>query len=315
MIDRQQPMPRPHGWQFIDLAEHGVNTGRSYVAALLCIVLCPLGAAVLLGLAVGVGAALRHTPPGSMAPIAAVMEQYGPIVVAGAAVLYGVVRLHRRPWRSLIAPDLHIDRRRLAIGGGVEFAILVGQLAIVQALTGWSWRLVMPGAAAAAAFALGLVLIPLQAASEEILFRGYLTQALGRAVRSRILIAGIVGLLFGLLHLHAHGPLTVPYFLIVALIFSLVSLRDDRLELAIGGHAAMNLFAFAVANIILIGPGPVDPGVGDPGLSEPGVIGAGQSAMPFNWAAILVLIVNGALFYGVTRLLVRVICDRGAVRR
>jgi hypothetical protein len=36
------------------------------------------------------------------------------------------------------------------------------------------------------------------------------------------------------------------------------------------------------------------------------MIGAPQATMPFNAAAIGVLIVNGALFYGLTRLLVRV---------
>ena len=72
--------------------------------------------------------------------------------------------------------------------------------------------------------------IPPQAASEGLLFRGYLTQALGRIIRSRVLIAATVGLVFSLLHFNAHGPLTVPYFFVLSLIFSLVSLRDERLR-------------------------------------------------------------------------------------
>ena len=38
-------------------------------------------------------------------------------------------------------------------------------------------------------------------AGEEVLFRGYLTQALGRIARSRVLIAATVGVVFGVLHL------------------------------------------------------------------------------------------------------------------
>ena len=127
------------------------------------------------------------------------------------------------------------------------------------------------------------------------LCRGYLTQALGRIVRSRVLISVLVALIFGLLHLSVHGPLTLPYFVVVSLIFSLVSLRDERLELVIGGHAAMNLFAFVAANSGLVGAS---------------VGGIGQGVVAFNGAAIVVVMVNGALFYAITRILVLLFCER-----
>lgn len=275
------------GWQFIDLAELGINTGRSYAAAVLRIILYPLAFTVVLALA---SALASPALPRSSAPVIAAVLQFGPIVVAGIAVMRSVVQSHQRPWRSLIAADPGIDWRRVAIGGSVELAILAGQFALVYALTGWPLRLAIPAAGLPLA-AVTLVLIPLQSASEELLFRGYLTQALGRIARSRVLIAATVGAVFGLLHLDVHGPLTVPYFCVVSLIFSLVSLRDDRLELVIGGHAAMNLFAFAAANT---------------GLAGAVIGGVAEGAVAFNWAAIVVLMVNGALFYGLTRLLVRV---------
>ncbi|MGC2414414.1 MAG: CPBP family intramembrane glutamic endopeptidase [Stellaceae bacterium] len=282
---------RPRGWQFIDLAELGSNTVGSYAAALLRIILYPLAAALALGLAAGIDTIVNHRPPGSIDPIVGILVQYGLIIVVGLAVLRGVVRSHLRPWRSLVAADLSLDWRRLAIGSGVQLGIFVGELALVHALTGWPWRFSLSGGLPLFVFA--LCLIPLQAASEEILFRGYLTQALGRIVRSRVLIAAIVGLVFGVLHLNAHGPLTVPYFFVLSLVFSLVSLRDERLELVIGGHAAMNLFAFAAANSGLVGAA---------------IGGIGQGAALFTWAAIAAMMVNGALFYAITRLLVRVFC-------
>jgi membrane protease YdiL (CAAX protease family) len=291
---RQQASRTARGWRFIDLAGLGINTARSYVAALLWIVLCPLAVAVVLGAAAGVSGVIKQRPQDVLAPTTAILEQYGPIVVAGAALLYAVARIHRRPWQSLIAPDLRLDGGRFAIGFLVEVAILGGQLGLVHALTGWPWMFSVPEPLGV--FVLALLLIPLQAASEEILFRGYLTQALGRVLRSRVLIAAAVGVVFGGLHLNAYGALTVPYFLVLSLIFSVVSLRDDRLELVIGGHVAMNLFAFVVASAML-----------GPEILGQGTIGASQAAMPFNAAAIAVLIVNGALFYGLTRLLVRLV--------
>jgi membrane protease YdiL (CAAX protease family) len=287
-----RPRLAEHGRAFIDLAELGRNTGRSYAAALVRIILYPLAMAVLLGLAVSFNTLALHLPPGSIDPIVGMSAQYGLIVAAGFAVLRNVKRSHHRPWRSLVASDLRLDWRRLAIGGGVQFAILTGELALVHALTGWPWRFSL--AAGLPLFVLAVLLIPLQAASEEVLFRGYLTQALGRIVRSRILIAATVGMVFGVLHLNVHGPLTMPYFFLLSLIFSLVSLRDDRLELTIGGHAAMNLFAFGAATA---------------GLVEPAVAGTGDTAMSFNWAAIGALMLNGAVFYGLTRLLVRLFCE------
>ena len=291
---RQQASRTARGWRFIDLAGLGINTVRSYVAALLWIVLCPLAVAVVLGAAAGISGVIKQRPQDVLAPATAILEQYGPIVVAGAAVLYGVARFHQRPWQSLIGPDLRLGASRLAIGFGVEVIILGGQLALVLALTGWPWMFSVPEPLGV--FVLALLLIPLQAASEELLFRGYLTQTLGRIVRSRLAIALSVALVFGGLHLNTYGPLTVPYFFVLSLIFSLVSLCDERLELAIGGHAAMNLFAFLVASAML-----------GPEILGQGTIGASQAAMPFNAAAIAVLIVNGALFYGLTRLLVRLV--------
>jgi membrane protease YdiL (CAAX protease family) len=294
MINAQRRTPRTgRGWRFIDRAGIGINTARSYLAALLWIVLCPLAAAVVLGVSAGISGVVKQRPPDLIAPTTAILELYGPIVVAGGAVLYSVARIHQRPWQSLISPDLRLDGRRVAIGFAVEVAILGGQLALVHALTGWPWIFSLPDPLGV--FLLALLLIPLQAASEELLFRGYLTQTLGLVLRSRVAIALVVGAVFGGLHLNAYGPLTVPYFLVLSLIFSAVSLRDERLELVVGGHAAMNLFAFVVATAML-----------GPETLGQGMIGAGQAGMPFNAAAIAVLIVNGALFYGLTRLFVRV---------
>jgi len=295
MADLQQRATETgRGWRFIELAALGVNGPRSYAAAFAWIVLCPLAMAVVLGAAAGISGVIKQRPQDVLAPTTAILEQYGPIVVAGAALLYAVARIHRRPWQSLIAPDLRLDGVRFAIGFIVQVAILGGQLALVHALTGWPWMFSVPEPLGV--FVLALLLIPLQAASEELLFRGYLTQTLGRVLRSRVAIALVVGAAFGGLHLNAYGPLTVPYFLVLSLIFSLVSLRDERLELVIGGHAAMNLFALVVASAML---GPESP--------TQGMIGGPQAAMPFNAAAIAVLVINGALFYGLTRLLVRLV--------
>jgi uncharacterized protein len=283
---------RQYGRQFIGLAGLGINTGRSYAAALARIVLYPLAAAIALGLTV-VAINFADWPPDLIAlnPVIGIITQFGLIVAAGAAVLRGVVRSHRRPWQSLVAPDLRVDWRRLSIGLGVQLAVLAGEFAAVAVLAGLPLRVGLP--APLSATLLALIVIPLQSASEEVLFRGYLTQAIGRLVHGRGVVALIVALIFGGLHLNSHGLLTIPYFAVFSLILSVVSLRDDRLELAIGCHTGVNLFGFAAGGLLGIGPA---------------AIGLNSQAAAFNVASIALLAVNGALFYGLTRLLVRVFC-------
>jgi CAAX protease family protein len=289
------PRQRGLGWDFIDLAGLGDNRLRCYLIGLLRILLYPLGFAIIAGVAIGVAiaipAALAHRPFPGIGPIPMLILQFGSIAMVGVAVLRTVARTHKRTWLSVVAPDLRLDWRRLAIGLGFELALKL--LLLLFAAAAGQVRGATFAAMTADQLALlgvALFLVPLQAASEEILFRGYLTQALGRILPSRCLIVVAIALLFGLLHLNTYGPVTLPYFLVLSLLYSLVSLRDGRLELAIGGHAAMNLFAVWLGNAMS----------GEPATPH--------AAVTLTWAMVAILLAHGALFYALTRLLVRRFC-------
>jgi membrane protease YdiL (CAAX protease family) len=273
-----------YGWAFIDLARLGRNTARSYIATLLRIVLLPV-AFLLVGMAALVAAAAAGWLRSSdLPPSLAIALGVGGVIVAGLALAWGVVRSHRRPWMSLIAADLRLDWRRLAIGAVVEAVLLGLTVVLGHWLAGQPWP--SGSSAPLPALAAIMLLIPFQAASEEMLFRGYLTQALGRLSRHRIVIALAVGVVFGALHLNAYGALTLPYLLLLSLIFSFVSLRDERLELVIGAHTANNWLA----------------------LSAFDLFDKGDHATRLGWLALAILVVNGALFYAATRLLVERFC-------
>jgi membrane protease YdiL (CAAX protease family) len=216
-------------------------------------------------------------------PAVVIALAIGAVIVAGLALVWGVVRSHRRPWMSLIATDLRLDWRRLLIGAAVEAVLLGLTIALGHWLVGQPW----PSGSnmSAPALAVIMLLIPFQAASEEMLFRGYLTQALARLSRHRSVIVLVVGAVFAALHFNAYGALTLPYLLLLSLIFSLVSLRDERLELVIGAHAANNWLALGAFDLF----GKTD-------------------ATRLGWASLAILIVNGALFYAGTRLLVERFC-------
>src|SRR5579885_1708034 len=99
---------------FIELAALGINSPRSYVATLLRVVLFPIA---FLGVAFGSLslAAAPHWRSAAELPAAAVTCACAAVIVAGASLIRGVCRSHRRPWLSLVSVDLTLDWRRLAI--------------------------------------------------------------------------------------------------------------------------------------------------------------------------------------------------------
>jgi membrane protease YdiL (CAAX protease family) len=104
-------------------------------------------------------------------------------------------------------------------------------------------------------FFFAILLIPIQAACEELFFRGYLMQGLGLRIRGIIVLPVISGIIFGALHLwnpemtETNGSwlLAATYFLI-GLFAAVITLLDGGLELALGLHVANNLYTALVAN-------------------------------------------------------------------
>ena len=94
---------------------------------------------------------------------------------------------------------------------------------------------------------IAVVLIPLQTSFEEYLFRGYLMQGLGVATKTRWFPLLFTSIVFGLLHIANPEVSKLGYELLVYYIgtgffLGIITLMDEGLELALGFHAANNLF-------------------------------------------------------------------------
>jgi len=106
--------------------------------------------------------------------------------------------------------------------------------------------------------AVSLLLIPLQSATEEIFFRGYLNQAAERILKSKWTAFIITSLLFMCVHLAnpearegaANGilPLVMSGYFLFGFIACLMVFIDGGLESAIGVHVANNTFAAVAVN-------------------------------------------------------------------
>ena len=103
-----------------------------------------------------------------------------------------------------------------------------------------------------------LLLIPLQSATEEIFFRGYLNQAAERILKSKWTAFVVTSLLFMAVHLAnpearegaANGilPLVMSGYFLFGFIACLMVFVDGGLESAIGVHVANNTFAAVAVN-------------------------------------------------------------------
>jgi membrane protease YdiL (CAAX protease family) len=164
--------------------------------------------------------------------------------------------IHQRRFLTLATPAVSIRWKRLFQGFGVWFVLSI-LVAVTEALLHpgryvWSLNL---GDYIPFVF-LAIILIPIQTSAEELFFRGYLLQAFGRRVRNIWLLSAISGVIFMLPHfLNPEAKLNLwlmgLYYFSMGAAMAYVSLRDGRLELALGMHAANNLFTALFANAVV----------------------------------------------------------------
>ena len=94
---------------------------------------------------------------------------------------------------------------------------------------------------------IAIVLVPLQTSFEEYLFRGYLMQGIGVLVKNKWFPLVITSVVFGLLHIanpevDKLGYVIMVYYIGTGFFLGIMTLMDEGLELALGFHAANNLF-------------------------------------------------------------------------
>lgn len=94
---------------------------------------------------------------------------------------------------------------------------------------------------------IAIALIPVQTSLEEYIFRGYLMQGFGMLAKNKWFPLLMTSLIFGGLHMFNPEVKTLGYFIMVyyigtGLFLGVMTLMDEGMELALGFHAANNLF-------------------------------------------------------------------------
>lgn len=239
------PLPVTPAARFLALADGGRNAWWRYLLGIAVI-----AAFWLVGGNIAFALALR-LPLGIVTEFVAVNAS---VLMLLAGVITVVIVLHRRGWRTLVTPQPRLEWRRIAEGAVVWMA-LTALFAVVENLLhpgryAWSFdpQRWLPF------FCAALLLTPLQCAAEELVFRGYLVQAMGRLLRRPALLAVMGSAVFTIPHLSnpevgAYGlAIMAANYFAMGVFLASIALRDGRLELAIGAHAGNNFMLAVFVN-------------------------------------------------------------------
>lgn len=233
---------------FLQIARQGRNDWWRYVAGVVVIFICWIAGQVAFTLPFlfsGTDATIAD-----LLLLTALLLSFAPALAAVAVV---VRFLHGRPFLSLITPCKQVGWGRVAIGFGAWFAIAAVAAVIEAILYPGRYQPTSEPLSVLPFLVVAALLIPVQAGTEELVYRGYLLQGMGLLFRQPLLLATLNGALFALPH--AANPETsvsllkaLSLYFLAGFFWALVTLRSGTLELAWGAHSANNFFTVVVAN-------------------------------------------------------------------
>jgi uncharacterized protein len=241
-----QPPPVHH---FLDLAREGKNEWWRYLVAIAGITILTLVIATAFVIITGFFRLLFEVYG---------LYDYVEVNLVFAALMvsmFVVVRdVHRRRFRTLITPWPRISWLRILIGFGL-WIFLLAVVSLVDYLLrpeGYQLNSDLPPHMLLPALVV-LVLTPIQATAEELLFNGYLLQGLALLTRNSVVLVVASGLLFMLGHL-ANPEMSAGLVAMMLnyagfeILLATMTIRTQGLELAIGVHAGNNLFSALIVN-------------------------------------------------------------------
>lgn len=252
----EQPT-QPMGQRFIDLALLGNNATWRYIVSLALIgffwlILGGIPYAVL----VLAGGMLGNMPT-EVDPATGVIAGLDPLwsyvainlslvmLLVGVCVIAPL--MHGRSVRTLITTRRQISWRRFGQGFGLFFLLAALDAFIEWRLNPSDFAVNFDPTRFFILVPLAVILTPLQVAAEELMFRGYLIQMLGRIFKSPVAAAVGAAVLFAVPHFFnpemESGAIAMALnYVIMGLFMGLLVLRDNRIELAVGVHAGSNFF-------------------------------------------------------------------------
>jgi uncharacterized protein len=155
--------------------------------------------------------------------------------------------IHKRKFKTLITPNRKIDWKKIGFGFASFFVILTCTTVIDAVLNPGDYALNdINFSDFLILFVLVLISTPIQTTCEEVFFRGYLMQLIGKWFRNPFILSLIAGAIFGSLHFAnpemGYSPILMGIdYVLTGVIWCYISVKTNSTELAIGAHAANNM--------------------------------------------------------------------------
>ena len=158
-----------------------------------------------------------------------------------------IKKLNERSLLSVTTSRSKIDWSRVffsfAIWGMISVVLIVGDYIITPDSYEWNFN----SKSFAILLVISVALIPIQTSLEEYIFRGYLMQGFAGIFKNRWGPLVVTSIIFGCLHLfnpevEKLGYGIMVYYIGTGLFLGILTLMDEGIELALGFHAANNLF-------------------------------------------------------------------------
>jgi membrane protease YdiL (CAAX protease family) len=169
--------------------------------------------------------------------------------VVGFVGLYVVVKfLHKQTMTSIATSRPKLDWKRIWFAF-IFWGILSSGLVLLDYfyLSPENYQFNFEPKRFAILVVIAVALIPFQTSLEEYLFRGYLMQGFGTLAKNRWFPLVMTSVIFGGLHIvnpevDKLGYSIMIYYIGTGFFFGIMTLMDEGTELALGFHAANNLF-------------------------------------------------------------------------
>ncbi|NCA21339.1 MAG: CPBP family intramembrane metalloprotease [Crocinitomicaceae bacterium] len=170
-----------------------------------------------------------------------------PFLFVIVGLLSSIHFLHKRPILSLITARKKIDFKRILFSFLV-MTIVLSLFLVLQIYTSNNLTFQFNFEKFLPLLLISLFLLPIQTTCEELIFRGYALQGIKRRTASNLAAILISGTMFGAIHygnpeIEAIGNHIILYYILVGIFLSFITYLDDGMELALGYHAANNIFA------------------------------------------------------------------------
>lgn len=253
---------------FFQAAQRGDNALLKYVATTVAVIIGALVGQVPLAIAVSAAMTKEALPAGALEEFAQTMDFSALGIsqnlallllllsfVTALAVLYlCIVFLHRKRFTDVLTGRRQLDWKRIwfAFGFWIALTALFELAAYLLAPENYTYQLNL--ADFIPLLLIALVVLPLQTSFEEVLLRGYFMQGMGLMFRNRWLPLLLSSAIFAALHISNPEVgkfgfgLMMSYYLGFGLLMGICTLMDEGTELALGLHAATNIYGATVVS-------------------------------------------------------------------